>query len=371
MSSRRNESPVDTRVTAPFLFGLRLGVLAVSTIILLSLSILRNPSVYQPFWAQMAVFGTLVVIVCVEAGLAYRRMSWGSARWSALAIALTATVVSCASLPPGSAATSVDWAYGTIGWIGVILLLDRPIRELAIFLSLMTSIDITNLLLPGEIHSDSFLNFAAASIGTIGYPLAVGVGAMTLRSVAKKAHEAGEQAEKTRTQEALAATLHEHRQNRFAALSRTAFPLLQGLASGTLDPNNASVQRDCAIEAARMRRLFAEADGVPNKLIHELRHCAEIAERKGVIVELQTQGTCPDPPVEIRRALTEAPIVALSTAVSWARVTFTAADDRLAVNVVSDSGPIAFPSADQSPVQLSVFVDGQTLWVETQWTIIP
>ena len=43
-----------------------------------------------------------------------------------------------------------------------------------------------------------------------------------------------------------------------------------------------------------MRRLFAETDMVTNPLLHELRHCADIADRKGVVVELDARGHVAD-----------------------------------------------------------------------------
>ena len=107
---------------------------------------------------------------------------------------------------------------------------------------------------------------------------------------------------------------------------------------------------------------------MPDKLIHELRHCAEVAERRGVVVELQTQGSSADPPLSIRRALTEAPLAALATAKTWARVTVSASEDLLSINTVTDSGPVEIPYSDQTIVQVDVHRDGETLWIETQWS---
>lgn len=358
----------EAQVTAQFLFGLRVGVVAVVTTILLSISIVRNPSVYRPLWVQVVVLLVFVGVIVAEAGMAYRRASWDGARWIGWSVAVAATIASCMSLPPGGAATSADWAYGVVGWILVIVLLARPLHELVLSLALVAIINLMNLVFAGGVDQSSFLNFLAASIGTIGYPLAVGVAAAALRGVARKAHIAAQQTAEINAEEAIAATLHNNRKRRFTELSQTALPLLEGLARGTLDPEDTEVQRACAIEAGRMRRLFAESDGVPNQLIHELRHCAEIAERKGVTVELQTQGSSTDPPLAIRRALTEAPLAALATAKSWARVTLSASDELLSVNTVSDSGPLDMPSNSQTSVQVNILRDGDTLWVETQWS---
>jgi hypothetical protein len=148
----------------------------------------------------------------------------------------------------------------------------------------------------------------------------------------------------------------------------TAMPLLRGLASGELDPLDVGVQRSCAIEASRMRRLFAESDDVPEQLVHELRMCIEIAERRGIAVDLQIQGSCPDPALPIRRALTEAPLRALATARTRARVTVSASPDGISVNTVSDSGDVEISPSTTEPVLVSVLRDENILWVEAQWS---
>ena len=369
MTSKTATPVPEAQVTSQFLFGLRVGVIAVVTTVLLSISIVRNPSVYRPLWVQVVVLMVFVSVIAVEAVMAFRRASWDGARWIGWGVAVAATIASCMSLPPGGAATSADWAYGVVGWILVIVLLDRPLYELVLSLALVATINLMNLVFADGVDQSSFLNFLAASIGTIGYPLAVGIAAAALRGVARKAHIAAQQTAEINAEEAIAATLHHNRQRRFTELSQTALPLLEGLASGALDPEDTEVQRACAIEAGRMRRLFAESDGVPNQLIHELRHCAEIAERKGVTVELQSQGSSADPPLAIRRALTEVPLAALATAKSWARVTLAASDELLSVNTLSDSGPFDIPGSNNQPsVQVNILRDGDTLWVETQWS---
>lgn len=254
--------------TAHFLYGLRIGVIAVVATVLASLSLTRNPAVYRPLWGQVAVFALIMIILAIEAYLAYQRRGWGRVRWIGIAATLAATVASCLSLPPGGAATSADWAYGLVGWVGVIFLLEPPLRELVAFLVAVAGINLYSLTLTPNLGTDAYFNFMSASIGTIGYPLAVGVGAAVLRCVAGQAYDASQRSAQIRVEESLADALHEFRQRRFDDLSRSALPLLRGLADGHLDPDDAGVQRACAVEAARMRRLFAESDDVPDQLLH-------------------------------------------------------------------------------------------------------
>src|SRR5207244_3185595 len=103
------------------------------------------------------------------------------------------------------------------------------------------------------------------------------------------------------------------RGRRYREVATTAGPLLSGLADGTLDPANPDVVRRCAIEAARMRRLFADSDDRGDRLLHEVRACVDLAERRGVAVDVISDGSWPELPREVRHALTDGPMQVLST----------------------------------------------------------
>jgi hypothetical protein len=353
-----------------FLLGLRLAALLITVVILLSLSLpnlVRSLPHYRPAWVQVTAFVVVSAILVIEGVLALRRSGWGPLRWAAVVSTIAADVAGYASLPEHGAITLADWAFGNIGWVGVILLVDRRLWELIAFLTLHESITVTALVLSGGVDRTTLLSAAALSINTVGFPLAGAVAATALRSIARAAEDAAHQAEQVRLAEAIADGLHERRRQRFANIYNTTVPLLHGLASKSLDPHDDSVQRRCAIEAARMRRLFAEIDVVPNPLVHELRHCADVADRKGILVELDSRGHWPDPPLEIRRALTEAPLAALATARSWARVTVVGTDELLSVSVIADCGQIDLPTIAVDGAQIKTILDHDILWVETQW----
>jgi hypothetical protein len=191
--------------------------------------------------------------------------------------------------------------------------------------------------------------------------------ATVLHRLGTDAATAAAEVERVRTAEAVAAESHRRRQQRFAELSAGAIPLLEGLADGSLSPEDPSVRRRAAIEAARMRRLGAETDVVTNPLLHELRHCADVADRKGVVVELEARGDWPTPPVAVRRDLTDAALTALATAGSWARVTVVGDQGLVSVNVVADCDEVASPSPAASDVRVEVLGNGETVWVEATW----
>jgi hypothetical protein len=122
------------------------------------------------------------------------------------------------------------------------------------------------------------------------------------------------------------------------------------------------------VEASRLRRLLAETDDVPDPLLHELRACADIADRRGVLVDLHVVGRLPelDPPT--RRALTEAPLHALAGADRQARVTVVGRADGVAVSVLVDGGPpVEVASSPESGVVVTSQEGENGLWVEARW----
>ena len=116
-----------------------------------------------------------------------------------------------------------------------------------------------------------------------------------------------------------------------------------------------------------MRRLFAEVDEVANPLLHELSYCADIADRKGVVVELDSRGQWPTPPREVRRELTEAALTALATAASWARVTVVGDADLVAVNVVADCSAVDIPRPAMPAVFVDMYSNDAMVWIEVRW----
>lgn len=358
-----------SHITQELSRGLRIAVLVIAaTILLLPLSFVRNLGVYRPLWPQLVAYAVLVAIVAVETVLVLRHQTWSRLRWFALAAAFAAALLSRAYLGPGSTVTSADWIFGALGWMGVILLLDRTLLYLIGFLALHEACTFAKVLITGPANADVLLNLTAGSLGTIGYPLASGIAALALRRVAVTVSLASRAAEQSRTADAAEAGVHERRRQRFADLHETATPLLQGLAERRLDPLDPEVQRACAVEAARMRRLFAETDMVPDPLLHELRQSADVATRRGVLVEFEPRGAWQPVPVTIRRALTDAVLPAVTAARSTARITVIGTPGLLSVSVLADCPDIDGGTRSAVPVRVTSITDNDETWVEAEWT---
>ena len=128
----------------------------------------------------------------------------------------------------------------------------------------------------------------------------------------------------------------------------------------------------CAIQAARLRRLLAEGDEVAGSLVHELHASADVAERRGVAVEIETAGMLPEVPGPARRVITDAAIAILTAARSQARITLAAVAAGIAVSFVADTGPadgstvVRLPAAGEG-VAIDQQQDGGMLWAEARW----
>ncbi|MGX7674115.1 hypothetical protein [Plantactinospora sp. DSM 117369] len=366
---------IERATRAQLIARLRVGVLAVaaSGLLLLSLpNILRHWKLYEPAWVQMCAFALLAGLLSVEAVLVARGRLWPVAwRWPAVAVVLLCSALSYAALPYGHAALAGDWIFGEATWVGLVILLSQPLRVHLGFLGAHWGVALVNVLLSSDGDRAMLLRFATGSIGVIGYPMCMAIAAAAFRNIAASAATATWETERISVAEAAAAESHRRRQQRLADLDHSTIPLLEGLSSGRLDPLDQQVRRACAIESARMRRLFAEVDIAQNQLLHELRHCADVADRRGVLVELDARGQCPDLPLPVRRDLTEAPLTMLATAASWARVTVIGTPDLVSVSVVADCGQVDLPRPEVPGVRLDTFRNEEKLWVEVRWRADP
>jgi len=129
------------------------------------------------------------------------------------------------------------------------------------------------------LHQPNVAAFITVLAGSTGIQVALSVAARTLHVPAQQAEEAATREADATARQAVADRIRSARQARWLELRATAEPLLSGLAAGTADPADRAVQRACAVEAARLRRLFAEADDTPDPLVHELHACADVAQR--------------------------------------------------------------------------------------------
>jgi hypothetical protein len=101
--------------------------------------------------------------------------------------------------------------------------------------------------------------------------------------------------------------------------------------------------------------------------VHELHASADVAERRGVAVEIETAGLLPMVPGPARRVITDAAIAILTAARSQARITLAAVTSGIAVSFVADTGSVVRLPAAREGVAIDHQQDGGMLWAEARW----
>lgn len=349
--------------------ALRWSVLAMNLIILCGLDLpklVASQQHYRPLWAQLLSFAALIGVTLVVATRLARRRPLDRLRWPLVAVVFAVSVLATATVPAEQRLGIAHWSEGDAAWTLVLVVMDA---RLAVFVALVVAQYAVTFLHTalGGASALTVSEVVNATVIVFSYQLTVGIIAAVLRPVAVTAASISHNEERLRTEQAVADQIHRDRTDRYAALATTTAPLLAGLASGEADPGDAGFRRACAVEAARMRRLFAEDATVPDQLSHELRACIELAERNGISVRFAERGERPAVSTEIRRALTEPAVAALATAASTARVTVVGDEDEITVSVLADA-PVDFVPTEPCPqVRTSTVVDGDRLWINTTW----
>ncbi|MBV9796013.1 MAG: hypothetical protein JO016_18965 [Actinobacteria bacterium] len=342
--------------------------------------LLHDQTAYASFAFQVAMWlvmalavaaGAILVLRDTPRGEAARSQatrgktpSWPAA-WAVALVALAASTASAAA-SPASHMLAENWAWGSAGWIGVLVLLRRRFSELAWFLAAEAVATLSVQAWDG-LHRTNLAGFLALFAWSTGAQVAVAAGVRALDLAADQAAAAARRENAARQRAAIAEVIRAARHSRWLALQETAVPLVAELAAGTADPGDIGVRIRCAVQAARLRRLLAEGDEVHGSLVHELHASADVAERRGVVVEIETAGSLPPVPAAARRVITDAAIAILTAAHSRTRITLAAVTAGIAVSFVADTGAaVRLPAAGEGVVIEQQQDDG-TLWAEARW----
>ncbi|MCP2170147.1 ATP-binding protein [Goodfellowiella coeruleoviolacea] len=360
----------DTEVIGTaFQTGLGWAVVVMNLVILFLLDLpklLTNLDTYRAVWPQVLAWGGFLAITAWAALVLRRGRQLGRWRWVLVAVVFALSALATESIPPEHRLGAVHWSEGDAGWTVALLLLDaRAVVFVGVLLA-QYAMTFGHAALAGD-SAVSFAGLVNATVIVLGYQLAVGLIAAVLRGLAASSAKVARAEEELRTAEAVAEQLHRDRMERYAGLADTTVPLLRGLASGALDPGDEGVRQRCAVEAAKMRRLFAEDTTAPDQLLHELRACIELAERNGISVSFAECGVRPEIPRVARRTLTEPAVAALATARGRVRLTVSGSDGSVTVSVVADCPPHLVPEPNTDGVRTSTLVDGDRVWVQATW----
>jgi hypothetical protein len=327
--------------------------------------LLHNRTAYGSFAFQVAMWLVMALAITAGSVLVLRGSpSWRPA-WTVAVIALAASTAAAAA-SPASQMLAVNWAWGSAGWIGVLVLFRRRFSELAWFLAAEALAILSVLAWDGLTRAD-LAGFLAVLAWSTGAQVAVAAGVRALDIAADHAAVAVRSEAAARERAATAQIIAAARHARWLTLQESAVPLIAELAAGTADPGDAQVRIRCAVQAARLRRLMAEGDEVPGSLVHELHASADMAERRGIAVEIETAGPLPQVPGPARRVITDAAITILTAARSQARITLAAVTAGIAVSFVTDSAAVVLLPEAGEGVAIQQEQDGGMLWAEARW----
>ncbi|MET8908282.1 hypothetical protein [Micromonospora sp. NPDC004551] len=329
-----------------------------------SWSRLAAPPVVAAGWLVTAAVG-------VAAGVRLLRGGLPPARLLAAALLVVDGVVFAAA-GERQLFTAANWVWGGLAWFFLLVLWRRPLSWLLALLGAHATIALAAVVQHGATAPADLSRYAMYVYGTSSLPVAVFAGAAAIAALARdRAATAAASVDVVAERDA-AERAQRERQARLALASGTAEEVLAALASGEADPADPAVRRRAVLAAARLRRLIAESDDVPDPLLHELRAAADLAERNGLPIELVAVGAPPDLPVEVRRRLADPATEALAGARGWARLTVVAGPDEVVVSLVTPDhdGPDATgpPGGDGTgPVEHLHERDGEIEWTQTRW----
>jgi hypothetical protein len=327
--------------------------------------LLRDRPAYASFAFQGAMWLIMALAITAGSVLVLRGGPGWRAAWVVAVIALAASTAAAAASPAGQM-LALNWGWGSAGWTGVLVLMRRRFAELAWFLAAEAAA-ILGVQVRDGLHRSDLAGFLAILAWSTVAQVAVAALVRALDGAAGQAATAARNEHDVRERAATAEIIRAARHARWLALQESAVPLVAELAAGTANPGDAQVRIRCALQAARLRRLLAEGDEVPGSLVHELHASADVAERRGVAVEIETAGELPQMPGAARRVVTDAAIAILTAARSHARITLATVAAGIAVSFVADVGAgVRLPAAGAG-VSIEHQQEGSVLWAEARW----
>lgn len=293
---------------------------------------------------------------------------WHLLAWSWLAVMLMASILLRSALPADQIGSGADWSYGAFGFVAAVVLFGQPPTMMAGALLANCAIGVGVLARLGQLDQQTLVPFLATTVGVSVFPFAAVVFYPQLARVAQLAASDIGGRQELLARELKASQVAADRALRSAEIESTAAPLLQSLADGSADPQDQRVRTAARVESARLRRLFAEVDEVGEPLLHEVRASMDAVERHGVAVTLETRGDIPGLPVALRRALLEAPMSTLASAIDSARIVIMAGPRSLSVSVVTDGPPGPLPgSLSRVDTTTTTTTAENVTWTQTSW----
>lgn len=314
-------------------------------------------------WVAFTALGVAAAVVVLRGG------GYGPALPLAVCPILLAGSVVGSLMAPDGVIGHFNWQFAVAGWFAVLALWRRSLTELLSFYAANVLAGGIILAVAGEASRVSVGRFIALGCGISALQITVFAGARMVTAMARRAAQAEDELARTRSAHIAAEAVQAARRIRYETITGTVTDLLEGLATGQLDLSGRDERQQVAVAVTRLRRYLVESDDVPDQLWHELRACADAAERQGIAVDLVAPaGQIPQLPLDVRRALTEPIISALAATAARARITVIASAEDVAVAILADAQLVPAVPCLHEAVECSHDADGEMLWVQARWT---
>lgn len=329
---------------------------------------LSNAAVVLAAWMLVAVIGVL-------AGAGLLRNAPLPA-WPLAGLLLAVDAIVFATAGERQLFTTANWVWGTLGWFFVLALWGRRVAGLIALLTAHSLIALAAVVGYAATAPADLARFVMYVYGTSSLPIAAFAGSAVIAALARERAATAAASHAMTAERDAAEQARRDRRERLALVGDAAGALLAELADGRADPADPLVQRRAALAAARLRRLIAESDDVPDPLLHELRAAADLAERNGLPIDLVIIGTPPPLPVQVRRRLADPLTATLADAREWARLTVVSGPDEVVVSLVTPDrdGPDATgppgewdDDSHDGRVDRLYERDGEIRWAQTRW----
>jgi hypothetical protein len=368
VGSRTDSRRIRRLASTDYLRNYSLGMVLVAVVV--CLANFGGAAPVQPAGGRLNLLCLAVYLAAVACSAVriVRGSQWHALAWCWLAGLLLCSVLLRSQLPVEQTGFGADWSFGAFGFVAAVVLFGQPLTAMVAALIANCCIGLGVLAVLGHLDQQTLVPYAATTVGVSVFPLAAAIFYPQLARVDRLAAADIDGRQALLAQELKASQVAADRAHRSAAIELSAAPLLKALADGSADPQDPQVRTAARVESARLRRLFAEVDEVGEPLLHEVRASMDAVERHGVAVTLETRGAIPSLPVMLRRALLEAPMSTLASAIGSARIVIMAGPRSLSISVVTDGPPGPAPAPAGRPDTRTTTTTAESItWTQTSW----
>jgi hypothetical protein len=280
------------------------------------------------------------------------------------AVTLGATAAVALAVPAAQQHTTANWAVGANGWLLLTIVSGGRVPLLLLALTVPVVFAMSAALPAGPVE---VVLFTARAIGILGLQAPIALAARAIERSAEATRELHLTREAIRTEQFVAAALHDDRLRRSRAVAAAVEPVLASLAGSAPGPDpDDTLRRRSAVAAAQVRRLLVEwhrTDGDP--LGGDLSACLDDLQAAGIRVEVAGHADAL-PPV-LRRTAGEVVREIARLPAARVRLTTVPTPTQLCLSVVAEVGGSArcFGLAEvPAPLAIRTTTVGGTLWVE-------